>query len=163
MCASISTVIRPICLCFYCLSDDEHTLTHTHTRTLETPINSVEAGGTCMQAFNFTMSGRFEVQKGKVQFWLELQRAPFIFFKSVFLVTQPEPASKSRRTAHGVQVGNTQPFPPFPPADPLSALRDKLSDSPSPSPRPPRSLSHLSAEGAGLLWRWEWSVRPLNS
>lgn len=134
MCASISTLIRPICLRFYCLGDDEHTLTHTHT--LEAPINSVEAGGARMRAFKFTMSGRFEVQEGKVQFWLELQRAPFIFFKSVFLVTQPEPASKSRRTAHGVQVGNTQP--PFPLADPLSALRDKLSDSPS-APPPPRA------------------------
>lgn len=89
-----------------------------------------------MQAFKSTMSGRFEVQKGKVQFWLELQRAPFIFFKSVFLVTQPEPASKSRCTAHGVQVGNTQP--PFPLADPPSALRDKLSDDPPRAlPEPP--------------------------
>lgn len=66
--------------------------------------------------------------------WLELQRAPFTFFKSVFLVTTArslKPASKSRCTAHGVQVGNTgASLSPDWLLDPLSRLHDKLSDSP---------------------------------
>lgn len=93
---------------------------------------------------NLGCQREFEAQEGKVQFWLELQRAPFIFFKSVFLVTTAhslEPASKSRCTAHGLQVGNTQLPSPLP--DPLSALHDKLSDS-------LRWMSHLLAEGLGL-------------
>lgn len=65
--------------------------------------------------------------------WLELQRAPFTFFKSVFLVTTAhslKPASKSRCAAHGVQVGYTgASLSPVWLPDPLSRLHDKLSDS----------------------------------
>lgn len=142
VCLAVSGFIRPICHRFHCrVVFSWRSCKHTDTRR-GSPINSVEPSSARLQACKFrSVSEGFVAQEGKGSFCLELQRARVMYLKACArnsLARSLKPASKSRCTAHGAQVGNTQP-PPSPPhlvlpadlkADRLAVPSDdKLADS----------------------------------